>query len=92
MVKWPRSRRIHVTIAFAAAVLAGLQVLAIAAMASFNNFYFAPHKAYPYPYPTEKAAHIVLSRSGCLTFVAVFLGVYGVQRLLIRYRNNSSSF
>ena len=35
------------------ALLSAVLVLVQIGMGSLNHFYFAPHQAYPYPYPTE---------------------------------------
>jgi hypothetical protein len=91
MAKWLMSKGVQATIAFVFALLAVLLVVVNRAMNSFNNFYFAPHKAYPYPYPTEGAARIALWQSSCLTFFAVFTIVYIFQRLFNSHRNSSTS-
>jgi hypothetical protein len=51
---------IQAAISFAVAPLSAAFVLAQFAMKSWNDFYFPPHKAYPYPYPNELAARIAM--------------------------------
>ena len=60
-------------------------------MASFNHYYFAPHKAYPYPYSTVGAARWAMYRDCALTFVSVFAIVYMVQRVFIAVREQAKS-
>jgi hypothetical protein len=56
-------------------------------MESFHHFYFPPHKAYPYPYPTELAARIAMYRDCGLTFLGVFTILYVAQRRFIATRD-----
>jgi hypothetical protein len=91
MAKWPRSKRAQVAIAFAVALSSAVLVFAQIAMESFNNFYFPPHKAYPYPYPTEWAAQIAMCRDCCGTFVVVFAIVYAAQRVFAKTQHNTKS-
>jgi hypothetical protein len=49
------------------------------AMNSFNHFYFPPHRAYPYPYPTQSVARMAMDRDCGLTF----LGVFGIVKAMI---------
>jgi hypothetical protein len=86
MMKWPRSKGVQAVIAFTVALLSEAVVFTQIAMESFNYFYFPPHKAFPYPYPTESAAHWVMYRDCGLTFLGVFAVVYMGQRLLITNR------
>ena len=72
MMKWPRANGIQAAIAFTVALLSAAFVFVQFAMESFNHFYFPPHKAYPYPYPTELAARIAMWRDCSLTFLGVF--------------------
>ena len=70
------------TIAAVVALLAAICVFIQIAMTSFNNFYFGPHKAYPYPYPDAHTAQMVLYRGCGLTMLGVFVVVFTIQRLL----------
>jgi hypothetical protein len=90
MRTWPRSKRPQEAISFTIALLSGIFVLADIAMKSVNHFYFAPHKAYPYPYPTVTAARIATFRDCGLTFVAVFLTFYLAQRFFFGTRHLKS--
>jgi hypothetical protein len=90
MMKWPRSKIVQAAIASAIALLSGLYTFATIAMASFNNFYFPPHKAYPYPYPTVWAARIAMGEKCGLTFLGVFAILYAAQRLLTSPRHKNS--
>ena len=80
MMKWPRSKGIQAAIAFAFAFVSAILVLAEIAMQSFNNYYFPPHKAFPYPYKTEWAARFAECRDCGLTFLGVFVILYWAQR------------
>jgi hypothetical protein len=80
MKKWPRSRGIQTAIAFIVALISAAGVFLQFAADSFNHFYFPPHKAYPYPYLTARAAQIAMWRDCGLTFLAVFAILYAVQR------------
>ena len=80
MMKWPQAKVIQAAIAFAVALVSASLVLVQFAMKSFNNFYFAPHRAYPYPYPNEWAAKIAMWRDCGLTFFVVFGILYMAQR------------
>ncbi|WP_433967086.1 hypothetical protein [Tunturiibacter gelidiferens] len=90
MLTWPRSKRVQAAIAFSLALASTVFVLANIAMKSFNHFYFAPHKAYPYPYPTVTAARIATYRDCGLTFVAVFAIFYLAQHFFLRTRHLNS--
>jgi hypothetical protein len=87
MVKWPRSKGSQAAIAFGVALLFAVFVFLRIAMASFNQFYFPPHKGYPYPYPTEFAARMAMCRDCGLTFLAVFTILYVAQRRFIATRH-----
>jgi hypothetical protein len=56
------------------------------AAASFNHFYFLPHKAYPYPYSAAQAAEIAIWRDCGLTSLAVFAILDAVQRRFVAAR------
>jgi len=49
-------------------------------MTSFNNFYFGPHKAYPYPYPDAHSAQFALYRDCVLAMLGVFTIVFTILR------------
>ena len=68
------------------AVFSAVAVFVRIAMTSFNHFYFAPHKAYPYPYSTAGAARRAMYRDCGLTFVGVFTVVYIAQRGFVAAR------
>jgi hypothetical protein len=87
MMNWPRSRGIQATIAFVVALISAVYVFLQFAADSFNHYYFSPHKAYPYPYPTAGAAQIAMSRDCALTFFAVFVICYMLQRRFISARH-----
>lgn len=91
MTRWPRTKGIQLAIAFAAALLSAGFVFVYFATESFNHFYFPPHKAYPYPYPTDLAARIVIWRDCSLTFLGVFAILYVAQRRLIATRDTGKS-
>jgi hypothetical protein len=82
-VKWPKSRDIQGAIAFAIALLSAVLVFVQIEMGYFNRFYFAPHKAYPYPHPDTHSAHMALYRDCGLTLLGVFVVLFAVQRLLM---------
>jgi hypothetical protein len=71
------------------ALLSTVAVFLRIAMASFNHFYFAPHKAYPYPYSTAGAARWAVYRDCGLTFVGVFTVVYMARRGFIAARERA---
>jgi hypothetical protein len=81
-MRWPQSKSIQAVIAFAVATISAILVAANIAMESFNHYYFAPHRAFPYPYPTDWAARLAMCRDCGLTFLVVFAIVYVVQRWL----------
>jgi hypothetical protein len=93
MSTWSKSKGIQVAIAFSVALIVALSVGAHIAMDSFNHFYFAPHKAYPYPYPTARAAQIAFWSRCSLSFVGVFLILYlylAQRAFLLRQRSSHS--
>ena len=81
MAKWPKSGGVQAIISVVAALLAAICVFLQIAMTSFNNFYFGPHKAYPYPYPDAHTAQMVLYRDCGLAMLVVFAVVFTIQRL-----------
>ena len=88
MTKWPKSRGVQTAIAVIVALLAAIGVFVQVAMTSFNNFYFGPHKAYPYPYPNAHIAQMALYRDCGLTMLGVFVIVFVAQRLLTAPHRN----
>jgi len=87
-MRWPRSRTVQTIIALVLGLIAGVSEYARMAMESFNNFYFGPHKAYPYPYADVHTANLVWARNCALTFGLVFLGTIALQRFTVRRRPN----
>jgi len=66
-------------IALVLGLIAGAIELANVAMEYFNNFYFGPHKAYPYPYTDALSANLAMTRNCCLVFGVVFVGAILLQ-------------
>jgi hypothetical protein len=91
MPRWPRSKGWQATIALSVALLSAGWVFLQVAMKSFNNYYFPPHKAFPYPYPSARAAHLALFRDCGLTFVGVLALLYIAQRLFVSVPNSEAS-
>lgn len=56
-------------------------------MDGFNNFYFGPHKAFPYPYKNAHQAHLAYSAKCGTTFLGVFLFAFILQRIITRLPN-----
>jgi hypothetical protein len=90
-MKWPQAKGIQAAIAFVVALLSAAFVCLKFAARSFNNFYFPPHKAYPYPYPNEAAARIAMSKACGLTFLVVFVIVYATERRFVAPRHSRDS-
>ena len=65
-------------------LIAAIGEYANLAMQSFNNFYFGPHKAYPYPYSTVHSANVAWVERCGLAFGFVFLAAIALQRIIIR--------
>jgi hypothetical protein len=76
MVRWPKSKGVQAAIAVVSGLLAASCVLSQIAMTSFNNYYFGPHKAYPYPYGDAHSAQMALYRDCGLTMLGVFAVVF----------------
>ena len=91
MMSWPKSKKVQAAISFALAAWSATGVFVQFAMRSFNDFYFAPHKAYPYPYQTEAAARIALGLKCGMTFLVVFAILYFAQRGLAANRRNADT-
>lgn len=81
-MKWPRSKAAQSTIALVLGLLAGVAEWLQLAMESFNNFYFGPHKAFPYPYADVHGAHVAMYRKCGSAFALVFIGTFALQRLI----------
>jgi hypothetical protein len=81
MAIWPKSRVVQAIIGVIAALLAAIYVFLQMAMTSFNDFYFGPHKAYPYPYPDAHTGQVALYRDCGLAMLVVFAIVFTIQRL-----------
>jgi hypothetical protein len=81
MMSWPESKIVQAIIAFIVALLSAGLVASKIVMESFNNFYFGPHKAYPYPYSTIRDARIAMLASCGLAFFGAFIAIYLVMRL-----------
>jgi hypothetical protein len=71
-----------VAISFGIAVLSTLFVLSQIVMKGFNDFYFGPHKSFPYPYRTVTDAQIATWLKCGATFLIVFTILYLLQRRL----------
>ena len=82
MPNWPKSRAAQASIAAVAGIIAAICEFLQIEMKSFNNFYFGPHKAYPYPYPNVHSAHMALYRDCGFATVVVFVVVLVIQRVL----------
>ena len=54
------------------------------AVESFNNSYFGPHKAYPYPYPNAHSAELAACWNCGLAFALVFVGAFALQILVAK--------
>jgi hypothetical protein len=80
VLTWPKSRRAQASIAAVVAILAAICVAMQIEMTSFNNFYFGPHKAYPYPYPDAHSAQFALYRDCVSTMLGVFVIVFTILR------------
>lgn len=81
MARWPKSGRAQAAVAFVVGLLAAICVLVRIETTSFNNYYFGPHKAYPYPYADAHTYRIALYRDCGLTMLGVFAVVFVIQRL-----------
>ena len=78
---WPRSNLMQSIIAMMLGLLAVVCVWLRLAMESFNNFYFGPHKAYPYPYPNAHSAHLAMYRNCAVAFALVSIAAFALERL-----------
>jgi hypothetical protein len=87
-MRWPRSKTTQSIIALALGLLAGVNEVGRFALHSFNDFYFGPHKAYPYPYADTRTADLVLARDCAVAFGIVFLAAVALQRLITRRDSN----
>jgi hypothetical protein len=87
-MRWPRSKAVQTVIALTLGLIACVSEYAQMAMQSFNNFYFGPHKAYPYPYADVHSANLVWFRNCGLAFGLVFLGTLALQRFIVKRNSN----
>lgn len=85
-MKWPLSTMMQAITALVLGLVASAVECASFAMKSFNNYYFGPHRAYPYPYSDVHAANLALVRNCGLAFVLVFLSAFALQRFITRWR------
>jgi hypothetical protein len=81
-MRWPCSKITQAAIALALGITAGASEFARFAMKSFDNYYFGPHKAFPYPYADAHSANLALARNCSLAFGLVFAGTFALQRLI----------
>jgi hypothetical protein len=87
-MRWPRSNAAQTVIALILGLIACVSEYAQMAMQSFNNFYFGPHKAYPYPYADVRSANLVWVRNCGLAFGLVFICILALQRFLMKRISN----
>ncbi|MGO9318293.1 MAG: hypothetical protein ACLP1U_10800 [Terracidiphilus sp.] len=87
-MKWPRSKVTQSIIALILGLLAAVAEWLQLAMESFNNFYFGPHRAYPYPYPDAHSANIATCWKCGLAFALIFIGAFASQRLIASWKSN----
>ena len=87
-MKWPRSKTTQVIVASTLGLIAGANEYVQFAARSFNNFYFGPHRAYPYPYADVRSANMAMARDCGLAFAAVFLIAFAIQQVLTRRKLN----
>jgi hypothetical protein len=81
-MKWPRSKITQLLIALIFGLFAAASEEWKFAMNSFNNFYFGPHKAAPYPYPDMHTARVVEFRDCGLAFALAVIAAFELQRLI----------
>jgi len=87
-MRWPRSKAAQTVIALTLGLIACVGEYAQMAMQSFNNFYFGPHKAYPYPYADVKSADLAWVRNCGLAFGLAFLVTVALQRFIVKRISN----
>jgi len=87
-MRWPRSKISQTLIALVLAILDGANECGRFEMRSFHNFYFGPHKAFPYPYASAHSAYLALARNCGLAFGIVFIAALALQRSLTSRRPN----
>ena len=80
-MSWPRSKITQTVIALMLGLIAGAIEFGRFAMKSFDNFYFGPHKAFPYPYADSHSANLAMARNCGIAFVLVFALAFGLQRV-----------
>jgi hypothetical protein len=86
-MRWPRSKTAQSIIALVLGVVAAVGEWLRLAMESFNNYYFGPHKAYPYPYPDVHSANMAMGWKCGLAFALVFIGTFALQMLILKRRS-----
>ena len=86
-MKWPRSKTTQTIIALALGAVAAIAEWLQLAMESFNNFYFGPHKAFPYPYPDAHSANIAMTWKCGFAFALVFIATLALQRLILKRKS-----
>jgi hypothetical protein len=77
-MRWPRSKVTQSVIASILGLLAAVNEWLQIAADSFNNFYFGPHKAYPYPYPDAHSAQLAMYWKCGLAFGLVFIVTFAL--------------
>ena len=82
--QWPRTPKAQTAIALTLALLVAAWTFLQVQYSYFERFYFGPHKRFPYPYASEKAADIALLTDCSLAFLVVFLGLVILQRLFTK--------
>jgi hypothetical protein len=82
MLIWPGSKAVQTAIAAVGALVSAGFVVSHFAMTSFNNFYYAPHKAYPYPYADVPTARMMLYRDCAITMLGIFVVLFTMQRIV----------
>jgi hypothetical protein len=87
-MRWPRSKVTQAIAALVLGVIASAMEFANFAVKSFNNFYFGPHRAYPYPYADVHSANLALARGCGLVFGLVFVAAFALQRLITKRQPN----
>ena len=83
-MRWPRSTTVQTIISVVLGLVAGIGEYTNLAMQSFNNFYFGPHKAYPYPYSTVHSANVAWAERCGLAFGLVFFVAIALQTIIVR--------
>ncbi len=90
-MRWPRSKMTQAIVALVLSLTAGAIECARFAMKSFNNYYFGPHRGYPYPYADVRTANLALVRDCISVFGLVFVASFVLERLVTRRQLNRDS-